>query len=248
MKRIMKQKKAFTLIELLVVIAIIAILAAMLLPALAAAKRKAHQIRCVSNVKQMTLAALMYPTDFNGRYLPDLLNVAPIDPKNTGAWAVNLIDYWGKAANLIICPETTKVQTGTANTVAGDAETPWETTEPRDSGKYYYGSYGYNGWLFSDRDGAGKHYGNGSGFTLPNGNSGNNAYFEKESSVKKTSATPMFFDEPWTDCWPMENNAPCQNLYVGRGTGGGTEQMGRVTVARHGSPGAGRAPRNYAGT
>ena len=56
-------KKHFTLIELLVVIAIIAILAAMLLPALSAARESARSSNCVSKLKQIGSAELMYAND-----------------------------------------------------------------------------------------------------------------------------------------------------------------------------------------
>jgi prepilin-type N-terminal cleavage/methylation domain-containing protein len=62
------RSRGFTLIELLVVIAIIAILAAVLLPVLAQAHRKALRTIDINNMKQMSQGSFMYAGDFNDWY------------------------------------------------------------------------------------------------------------------------------------------------------------------------------------
>jgi prepilin-type N-terminal cleavage/methylation domain-containing protein/prepilin-type processing-associated H-X9-DG protein len=82
----------FTLIELLVVIAIIAILAAILFPVFAQAREKARQATCLSNLKQIGLATLMYAQDYDEKlFLPDYV-VPASNPTQIQLW-YNFVTY-----------------------------------------------------------------------------------------------------------------------------------------------------------
>jgi prepilin-type N-terminal cleavage/methylation domain-containing protein len=99
-KRPGAHERGFTLIEILVVIAIIAILASLLLPALSRAKMSAQATACGNNVRQLSLAWLLYADDNDGL----LVNNSSTADTRTIARAGSIISRTGRRAWRIRTP------------------------------------------------------------------------------------------------------------------------------------------------
>ena len=104
-RRARRAISGFTLIELLVVIAIIAILASILFPVFAQARAKARQAACLSNMKQIGTAVMMYVQDYDETYPPSQVPAPQPAPANAVVSWPTLIYPYVKNEGVFLCPD-----------------------------------------------------------------------------------------------------------------------------------------------
>jgi prepilin-type N-terminal cleavage/methylation domain-containing protein/prepilin-type processing-associated H-X9-DG protein len=185
-------RRGFTLIELLVVIAIIAILAAILFPVFAQAREKARGASCLSNLKQMGVAWMMYAQDYDERFPYALPGTDSnwgrcIDMKDRGSfggWIGNLLVPYSKNVSIFTCPSNPKLSNvNTGNNCAGANGDDAAGALAKYGIPFVWTSYGYN-YVSLDNRGM--------------------------SDVSRPSDLITIYDaiSAWTDC-PYANSTSC---------------------------------------
>ena len=136
-----------------------------------------------------------------------------------------------KNRQTFVCPtaplKNPPPDSGNRNGAADAAWVRWTS----DAREMFYGSYGYNSWLYSDLS---KYY------PKPDG-----LIFTTTDTIENTAQTPVFADSNWVGEAPLESDPPFPNLYTGAPFLS-PKTMGRCTIARHGASSPSSAPRALA--
>lgn len=213
------RKKGFTLIELLVVISIIALLLSILMPALNKVKEQAKSVICKSNLKQMHFGVVLYAEDNNDKCFDY--------DYSRGLYLQRLVNYLDKIEKIRYCPSTKVGRSQDAADLGrwsdlafGTARMTWWEwfiPNPSEGGKVTqeYGSYAYNGWMYTEMSGSA---------------STAERMFGK-MTASPGSQIPLIMDSTFLDLWPLDTDIPSPelDLHVGEWP----PSMGLLWIDRH---------------
>jgi prepilin-type N-terminal cleavage/methylation domain-containing protein/prepilin-type processing-associated H-X9-DG protein len=213
----------FTLVELLVVIGLITVLLSLLLPAVARARAAARSTSCLSNIRHVGTAWLMYVAENKG-CLPysGTWNMTKSPEVAWGGYWLGVADQYGIRGDALLCPTASEPSRQTKG--YGGAQLAWNgelytqgSVLRLNPATFRVGSYGYNAYLTPE---------------------GDDPVVTKLSRVRNLSNVPAFMDCAWIDARPMEQTeaAPVDAPPDLGGAGGsaGAPEHWRFLIARHG--------------